>query len=76
MNAGMFADVLLSNNSVEKYDFPFSLKIANITIVFKKGHENSKNNYRLVSTLRNLPKIIQQCIFRQLYDFVDESLSK
>ena len=50
-----------------------SLKKANITPTFKKGDRTSKDNYRPVSIL---PKIFQQCIFRQLYNFMLEFLSK
>ena len=44
--------------------------------VFKKGDRNSKDNYRPVSILPNMSKIFQQCIFRQLYSFMLEFLSK
>ena len=41
--ADIFADILLAgvNDSVEKSNFPSSLKKANITRVFKKGDRNS-----------------------------------
>ena len=45
-------------------------------LVFKKGDRNSKDNYRLVSILPNMSKIFEQSIFRQLYSFVLEFLSK
>ena len=71
-NADIFADILLArfNDSVEKSNFPSSLKKANITPVFKKGDRNSKDNYRPVSILPNISKIFERCIFRQLYSFV------
>ena len=77
-NADIFADILLArfNDSVEKSNFPPSLKKANITPVFKKGDRNSKDNYRPVSILPNLSKIFERCIFRQLYSFMLEFLSK
>ena len=45
-NVDIFADILLAsfNDSVEKLNFPSSLKRANITPVFKKGDRNSKDN--------------------------------
>ena len=59
-NGGVFADVLLSNwtDSAEKSYFSLSIKIANITTVFKKGCRNFKNNYKPVSILCNLWKIV------------------
>ena len=49
---------------------------ANITPAFKKGDINSKDNYIPVSILPNISKIFERCIFRQLYSFIFEFLSK
>ena len=57
-------------------NFPSSLNTVNITSVFKKGDRNSKDNYRSVSILPNMSKIFERCIFRQLYSFMLEFLSK
>ena len=77
-NADIFADILLAsfNDSVEKSNFPSSLKKANITPVSKKGDRNSKDNYRPVSILPNMSKILERCTFCQLYSFMIEFLSK
>ena len=71
-NADLFADTLFVsfNDSVEKSNFPSSLKKANIMPVFKKGDIDSKDNYRPVSMLPNMSKIFERCIFRQLYSSV------
>ena len=77
-NADIFAEILLAsvNDSVEKSNFPSSLKKVNITPVFKKDDRNSKDDYRLVSILPNMSKIFERCIFCQLYGFMPEFLSK
>ena len=77
-NADIFADILLASfkDSVKKSNFPSSLKKVNTMPVFKKGDRNSKDNYRPVSILPNMSKIFQRCIFRQLYSFMLEFLSK
>ena len=76
-NTVIFAEILASfNDSVEKSNFPYSLKKANITSVFKKGDRNSKDNYRPVSILPNMPKIFERCISCQLYSFIFEFLAK
>ena len=77
-NADVFAEILLSsfNDSVEKSNFPSSLKKTNITPAFKKGDRNCNDNYRPVSILPNMLKIFERCIFRQLYSFMLEFLSK
>ena len=74
----IFANVLVSNfnDSIEKSNFPSILKNATITPVIKKGDRNSKDNYRPVSTLPNISKISEWCIFCQLSNFMDQFLSK
>ena len=64
------------NYQREKSNFSPSLKKANITPVSKRGDRNSKDNYRPVSILPNISKIFERCIFRQLYSFIFEFLSK
>ena len=68
----IFTDIPLAsfNDSVERSNFPSSLKKAIITSVFKKGDRNSKDNYRPVSILPNLSNIFERCIFRQFYSFM------
>ena len=77
-NADVFADILYAtfNDSPEKCNLPFSFKKANITSLFKEGDRNSKDNYRPVSTLPNMSKIFERCIFCQLNSFMLEFLSK
>ena len=78
-NADIFADMTLLasfNDSVEKSNFPSTLKNTNKTLVFKKGGRNSKDNYRPVRILPNMSKIFQRSIFRQLCCFMLKFLSK
>ena len=44
------------NKSLELCKFPSSLKMANVTPVYKKGNRSDKDNYRPVSILPNLSK--------------------
>ena len=64
-NADIFANVLVSNfnDSIEKPNFPFILKNATITPVFKKDDRNSKDNYRPVSILPNTSKSFRDSFF-------------
>ena len=77
-NADVFADILYAtfNYSPEKCNLPSSFKKANITPLFKEGDRNSKDNYRSVSTLPNMSKIFERCIFCKLNSFMLEFLSK
>ena len=76
-NADIFANVLVSsfNDSTEKSNFPYILKNASRTPLFKKGDRNSKDNYRQVSVLPNIFKIFERTIFRQLSNYMDQLLS-
>ena len=48
-----------------------------MTLFFKKGGRNSKENYRPVSILSNISKIFERCMFCQISSFMDSSyLSK
>ena len=57
-NSDIFSDILLKefNKSLEICKFPSSLKIANVSPVYKKGNRSDKGNYRPVSILPNLSK--------------------
>ena len=59
-NAEIFSDFLHSSfNKCIKYRvFPSCLKKADITPIYKKGSKNCKDNYRSVSILPNISKII------------------
>ena len=46
--------------------FPASLKLANISPVYKKGSKNSKENYRPVSILPNISKVYERCLFKPI----------
>ena len=76
------ADILASflhpsfNASVTNSEFPSVLKQANITLIFKKGERYSKHNYRPVSILPNMPKIVKRCMIRQINKYVEVFLSR
>ena len=64
------------NNAVNKGVFPDELKHADIKPVHKKESRNEKENYRPVSTLPNLSKIFEHCMYDQFRDYFDMLLSK
>ena len=63
------------NSSIKRSKFPQWLNLADITPLYKKGKNNQKVNYRLVSILPNLSKIFKRCIFRQMFHFFVSTLS-
>ena len=64
------------NNSLKTSVFPEELKNADVIPVFKKGSRNDIENYRPVSILPNISKIFERCIYKQLYSYFDNFLSK
>ena len=56
--------------------FPASLKLANITPVYKKGSKNSKENYTPVSILPNISKIYERCLFKPISNYFENIFSK
>ena len=63
-NSDIFSDILFKefNKSLEICKYPFCLKMANVTPVYKKGNSSDKDNYLPVSILPNLPKIFEMCL--------------
>ena len=54
------------NSCINNSTFPDMLKLAQITPLFKKRYELLKNNYRPVSILPAMSKIVEKCINSQL----------
>jgi len=61
--------------SIETGFFPDSLKLANVTPVFKKEDPLDKSNYRPVSILPLLSKMYERVIYNQLSDYGDTFLN-
>ena len=51
--------------------FPKYLKQAKIIPIFKKGDQQHCSNYRSISLLSNISKIIEKLVRRQLYGFLE-----
>jgi hypothetical protein len=55
--------------------FPDTQKLANITPVFKKGNPFLKENYRPISILPLLSKILERVLHTQISDYMDAYLN-
>ena len=77
-NSDIFWDLIYQNfsDAIDNDIFSKILKNANVSPVFKKGPRNCETNYRPVSILPNISKTYQRCIYRQMSNFFDETLSK
>ena len=64
-NADIFAGFLTESlkGAIKTYNFPNYLKLADITPLHKKGIKDNKENYRPVSILPTLSKILERKLF-------------
>ena len=52
--------------------FPDEWKIARVIPLFKSGHRNMPENYRPISILPAISKIMEQILYNQLYNYLTE----
>ena len=76
-NTDIFADFLAESlkGAIKTYNFPNCLKLADITPLHKKGGKGNKENYRPVSILPTLSKILERILFEQISVYFDKFLS-
>ena len=58
----------LFNKSLSSGSLPNELKLANITPVFKKGDQHYVENYRPISRLYCISKVLERCVLSKLRD--------
>ena len=77
-NIHIFTPILQQefNKSIELGKLPSEMKLADVTVVFKKEDRTNKKNHRLISTLSNLSKVFERYLYNQLSVFFDKILSK
>ena len=61
---------MLCNRSLLSGEFPSDWKKANVIPLFKKDDRQNKTNYRPVSLLPSLSKILEKVVFTSLYKFL------
>ena len=65
--------VKLINFSFSEGTFPNLLKFANVIPVFKKGDNLDYNNYRPISLISNIGKLIEKIVHKRLYSFLEKN---
>ena len=60
------------NLSISKGEFIDCFKLATVCPVFKKGNSNNINNYRPVSLLSNISKLLEKVMYNRLYSFLEK----
>ena len=65
----------LYNLSLSTGSFPSEWKHAHITPIFKNGSKNLVNNYRPISLLNSVSKILERLVFDKVYPIVHPLIS-
>ena len=63
----------LINFSFPEGILPDLLKFANVIPVFKKGDNLDYNNYRPISLISNIGKLIEKIVHKRLYSFLEKN---
>ena len=64
----------LFNLSFDTDVFPSVLKTAKVIPIFKKDSKLDYSNYRPISLLSNIEKILEKLMYRRLYTFLNKSI--
>ena len=67
---------LLFNKSMSLGRVPTAWKEANVTPVYKQGGKNEVSNYRPISLLSLVSKVMERCIYDHMYEFVRPHISE
>ena len=65
----------LYNLSLSSGKIPTEWKTANVTPVFKKDSKNSVSNYRPISLLPIVSKVLEKCILKKVFNHFEKYLS-
>ena len=63
----------LINHCLETSVFPSEEKIAKVTPIYKSGERSSMDNYRPISVLPVLSKVIERVVHQQVYDYLEKN---
>ena len=59
--------------SVNTGIFPTEWKITRVTPIFKKGKKNDLNNYRPISVIPTVAKILEKIVYEQLFSYFNDN---
>ena len=73
--ATILAPVLASlfNKSITSLEFPSPWKRAKVVALFKSGKKTDPRNYRPISVLPTISKILERAVFKQLYSYLSSN---
>ena len=67
---GTYTDHSLFKRSLEASTFPSIWKCGQVTALFKGGDRTDCNNYRPITVLPTISKILERAVHQQLYEFL------
>ena len=62
----------LFNLSIKTGEYPDLLKVAKVLPIFKKGDQTLCSNYRPISVLSCINKILEKIIYKRIYEFLEK----
>ena len=62
---------LIFNMSLETGKYPDSMKLADVIPLFKGGNQHLLNNYRPISLLPTISKLLEKIMYSRIYEFLD-----
>ena len=62
---------IVFNKSISTGVYPESFKLADVTPLYKSGPKNESTNYRPISLLITIQKVLEKLIHKRVYTFLD-----
>ena len=74
-NSEVFSPYFYENTffCIENSGFRSDLKLADVTLAFKKKPKTSKGNYRAISILLNISEVYERYLYKQIRFFLIKS---
>ena len=64
---------VLCNRSMSEGIFPAAMKLADVIPLYKKGNEHIADNYRPISLLITISKVLEKVLYKRVYNFLDST---
>ena len=64
---------IIFNRSLEQGYFPMCWKYGNVTPIHKKDDKSAPSNYRPITLLSSLGKVMERCVRKYLYNYIIEN---
>ena len=64
---------IIINQSLETGQFPSGMKLADVVPLFKSKDRSLESNYRPISLLSTMSKILEKVVYNRVYNFLDQT---